>query len=201
MVPDLAELERAVRPGREAVRIIDLGLDTRTAVAGGSNVDPPLARAMAQAFPGARVQNLYGLSETSGACVMSAADDDLGTVCETLGTPLDGVDVRVVDPVTGAAVPDGQDGELQVRGECLAAGYWDMPTETADAFRDGCDVQELPSAEPVAQLARVFYDDPPAAFLAWQEQTRAVSRKFDVRPEDKRDILTNLWQWRPAGAQ
>jgi acyl-CoA synthetase (AMP-forming)/AMP-acid ligase II len=109
----------------------------RIAVAGGSNVDPPLAQAMGRAFPGARVQNLYGLSETSGACVMSAADDDLATVCETLGTALSGVQVRVVDPGTGAEVPDGEDGELQVRGPCVAAGYWDMPAESAEAFRDG----------------------------------------------------------------
>ena len=53
----------------------------------------------------------------------------------------------------------------------------------------------------VAELQRVFHDDPPAAFLAWQEQTRAVSTKFDVAAEDKRDILTNLWQWRPATAK
>jgi fatty-acyl-CoA synthase len=116
----------------------DADLSTvRIAVAGGSNVDPPLARAMAQAFPGARVQNLYGLSETSGACVMSGADDDLATVCETLGTALSGVTLRVVDPVTGAEVPDGEDGELQLRGDCVAAGYWQMPAETADSFRDG----------------------------------------------------------------
>jgi len=109
----------------------------RIAVAGGSNVDPPLARAMAEAFPGAHIENLYGLSETSGACVISAADDDLATVCETLGTPLSGVEVRVTDPVTGAPVADGQDGELQVRGPSVAAGYWEMPEETAEAFRDG----------------------------------------------------------------
>ena len=77
----------------------------------------PLARAMAEAFPGAHVENLYGLSETSGACVISAADDDLGTVCETLGTPLSGVEVRVVDPDhRRARCPTGADGELQVRG-------------------------------------------------------------------------------------
>jgi fatty-acyl-CoA synthase len=109
----------------------------RIAVAGGSNVDPPLARAIAEAFPGAKVQNLYGLSECSGACVISAPDDDLETVCQTLGTPLSDVEVRVVDPKTGEQVPDGSDGELQVRGPSLAAGYWDMPAETAEAFAGG----------------------------------------------------------------
>jgi peptide/nickel transport system substrate-binding protein len=52
----------------------------------------------------------------------------------------------------------------------------------------------------VAQLARILHDDPPAAFLAWQSTARAVSTKFDVAAEPKRDILTNLWQWRPATA-
>jgi ABC-type transport system substrate-binding protein len=45
-------------------------------------------------------------------------------------------------------------------------------------------------------LARVFHDDPPAAFIAWQTTSRAISSKFEVGPEDGRDILTNLWQWR-----
>jgi fatty-acyl-CoA synthase len=92
---------------------------------------------MAEAFPGAHVENLYGLSETSGACVISAVDDDLATVCETLGTPLAGVEARVVDPATGAEVPDGSDGELQLRGPSVAAGYWEMPDETAAAFSGG----------------------------------------------------------------
>jgi acyl-CoA synthetase (AMP-forming)/AMP-acid ligase II len=127
----LAELARS-----DSVSSGDLSA-LRIAVAGGSNVDPPLATAMAEAFPGAHVENLYGLSETSGACVISAADDDLATVCETLGTPLAGVEVRVVDPATGAEVPDGEDGELQVRGPSVVDGYWQMPAETGTAFRDG----------------------------------------------------------------
>lgn len=48
----------------------------------------------------------------------------------------------------------------------------------------------------VAELERILHDDPPAAFLAWQETARAVSAKFDVLPEENRDILTNVWQWR-----
>jgi peptide/nickel transport system substrate-binding protein len=46
------------------------------------------------------------------------------------------------------------------------------------------------------ELARVFHDDPPAAFIAWQTTSRAVSSKFEVEPEEGRDVLTNLWQWR-----
>jgi ABC-type transport system substrate-binding protein len=52
----------------------------------------------------------------------------------------------------------------------------------------------------IAELTRVMHDDPPAAFLAWQTTTRAVSNRFDVRSENDRDIFANVWQWRPAGA-
>jgi peptide/nickel transport system substrate-binding protein len=48
----------------------------------------------------------------------------------------------------------------------------------------------------VADLARILYDDPPAAFIAWQQASRAVSARFDVAAEAHRDILLNLWQWR-----
>jgi peptide/nickel transport system substrate-binding protein len=50
----------------------------------------------------------------------------------------------------------------------------------------------------VAELMRIVHDDPPAAFLAWQETNRAVSRKFDVGAEEGRDIVTNVWKWRVA---
>ena len=50
----------------------------------------------------------------------------------------------------------------------------------------------------MADLSRVLHDDPPAAFIAWQVTSRAVSTRFDVGAEDNRDILSNVWQWRLA---
>jgi ABC-type transport system substrate-binding protein len=50
----------------------------------------------------------------------------------------------------------------------------------------------------VAALERVMHDDPPAAFLAWQSTMRAVSSRFEVAAEKDRDILANVWQWRPV---
>ena len=47
------------------------------------------------------------------------------------------------------------------------------------------------------ELQRVFYDDPPAIFLATRQAGRAVSRRFEV-PDDEGDILETLWRWRPA---
>lgn len=105
----------------------------RLAVIGGANADPPLCAAICEAFPNARLHNLYGLSEVSGACVISPPDDDQATVARSIGVALPGVELRAVD-ADGREVEPGTDGELQVRGPGRAAGYWDNPEATAATF-------------------------------------------------------------------
>lgn len=115
------------------------GADTssvRMCVVGGSNLEPALAHRIYDSFPDVRLANLYGLSETSGACVISAAADDVHTLAETIGVPVGSFRIRVVDP-TGAPVPAGVVGELQVAGRCLANGYWNLPDATAESFLPG----------------------------------------------------------------
>ena len=53
-----------------------------------------------------------------------------------VGEPMPGVSLRLVDD-TGAAVADGQPGELLVRGPQVFTGYWERPEATAEAFVDG----------------------------------------------------------------
>jgi malonyl-CoA/methylmalonyl-CoA synthetase len=53
-----------------------------------------------------------------------------------VGTPLPGVETRVVDDA-GRAVPEGMPGELEVRGPGVFREYWGRPDATAQAFRDG----------------------------------------------------------------
>ncbi|MFD0023811.1 fatty acyl-AMP ligase [Streptomyces sp. NPDC058382] len=48
--------------------------------------------------------------------------------------PPSGVTVRIVDPATSAVLPDGSVGEIWVRGDAVAAGYWRRPLETSDSF-------------------------------------------------------------------
>jgi len=49
-----------------------------------------------------------------------------------------------------------------------------------------------------ADLEGVFYEDPPAIFLAWEQATRAVSTKFAVPDEPGRDVIGLVRLWRPA---
>jgi fatty-acyl-CoA synthase len=108
----------------------------RFPIIGGANVEPALARQIVDTFPNARLTNLYGLSESSGAAVISPVTDSLEAVARSIGLPLAGVEARVVD-ADGTALPPGQEGELQLRGSGVAAGYWQMPKETAETFLPG----------------------------------------------------------------
>jgi peptide/nickel transport system substrate-binding protein len=51
----------------------------------------------------------------------------------------------------------------------------------------------------VAGLQQAFIDDPPAIFLAWSVQARAISKRFQVPPaEAGRDMLSNIRLWKPV---
>jgi malonyl-CoA/methylmalonyl-CoA synthetase len=83
-----------------------------------------------------RVIERYGMTETlMNTSVRPGTDHRPGTV----GTPLDGVELRLVDeagaPFEAAAIMDGETvGEIQVRGANLFSGYLNRPDATADAF-------------------------------------------------------------------
>ena len=55
----------------------------------------------------------------------------------SIGLPLPGTDIRFVGVDNGEVAGIGEDGELQVRGAQVMAGYYDDPQATSDAFMDG----------------------------------------------------------------
>jgi fatty-acyl-CoA synthase len=61
-------------------------------------------------------------------------DDPLELRVETVGRPLPGVEVKVVDPATGATLGDNQQGELCSRGHVVMLGYYNNPEATAAAI-------------------------------------------------------------------
>ena len=56
-------------------------------------------------------------------------------VAGTVGPPLPGVEVRITDPETGAALAPGETGMIEVRGPNVFGGYWRLPEKTAAGFR------------------------------------------------------------------
>ena len=55
----------------------------------------------------------------------------------SVGHPIPGVSVKVVDPASGAAVPPGQPGLLLAKGPNRMLGYFNDPAATTAVFRDG----------------------------------------------------------------
>jgi fatty-acyl-CoA synthase len=113
----------------------------RLVVVGGSSPQPELMRKIREKFPSAKIMNLYGLSESSGACILSPLVDDVNELFDErgmplLGTPIDDYEVRIVDD-DGNPLPDGEVGEIAVKGDCVCNGYIGLEKETQDAFRDG----------------------------------------------------------------
>jgi malonyl-CoA/methylmalonyl-CoA synthetase len=75
----------------------------------------------------------YGMTETN----MSTSNPyDGDRIAGTVGFPLPGVSLRVVDPETGAAVAQGEIGMIEVKGPNVFCGYWRNPEKTKAEFRD-----------------------------------------------------------------
>jgi fatty-acyl-CoA synthase len=80
----------------------------------------------------------YGQTEASPVITQTRTDDPLELRVETVGRPLPDVEVKIVDPASGAALPDNQQGELCARGHVVMLGYYNNPEATAAAIdREG----------------------------------------------------------------
>jgi acyl-CoA synthetase (AMP-forming)/AMP-acid ligase II len=109
----------------------------RQLVYGGSPITEPLLRASAATF-GAQLFQSYGLSETMGVTTLlgpeqHALDGDLSRL-RSAGRAIPGIDLDILDIITGQPVAPGKTGEIVVRGPSVTAGYWQRPEATAEVF-------------------------------------------------------------------
>lgn len=82
---------------------------------------------------GHRILERYGMTETN----MNTSNPYEGERrAGTVGFPLPGVDLKVTDPETGNVLPDGEVGQIEVRGPNVFKGYWKMPEKTAAELRE-----------------------------------------------------------------
>ncbi len=102
----------------------------RLCVSGGAALPVQVLKEFEDAFD-AMVLEGYGLSETSPVACFN--HPHLPRKPGTIGTPVEGVEMRAVDE-SGAPVPAGESGEIQVRGHNVMKGYWNQPDATAAAI-------------------------------------------------------------------
>lgn len=102
----------------------------RVCASGGASLPVQVLADFEETF-GCVILEGYGLSETSP--VASFNHPDRPRKPGSIGTPVEGVEMRVVDP-SGAEVAQGEPGEIQIRGHNVMKGYWNMPDATEAAI-------------------------------------------------------------------
>jgi len=117
----------------------------RVILSGGAPIAPETVRKIVEAFGCDYIQT-YGMTETSPYLTLSILKDHLKSRSpeEQLsfkaktGREFIGVSLRVVDEDgNDVAMDESQVGEIIVKGDTVTPGYWRLPDETDNAFRDG----------------------------------------------------------------
>lgn len=124
--PGVPTLYGAIAKRAEAKRA-DLSF-VRLCISGGAPL-PQEVGALFEKVTGAKLVEGYGLTETSPVVACNPAHGQVKH--GSIGLPLADTIVEIRDPVTRALMPEGEKGELVVRGPQVMRGYWNRPEETA----------------------------------------------------------------------
>jgi len=128
----------------------------------------------------------YGMSETvmltSNPCRPADGARQRGTV----GPALPGVGLRVLDD-TGAAVPAGEIGHIQVRGPNVFAGYWRMPEKTAEEFSTDAQGQRWFKTGDVGKVAADGF-----VTIVGRSKDLIISGGYNVYPAEIEGVLNEL---------
>ncbi len=105
----------------------------RTCVSGGAALPVAVLNEFEKTFDAVVLEG-YGLSETSPVVTFNHPDAERRP--GSIGTPIEGVQVRLVD-AAGNEVAAGTAGEIQIKGPNVMKGYWNLPDATGEAIKDG----------------------------------------------------------------
>ena len=105
----------------------------RLCMSGGSAMPEELMRNFEEAFD-CKILEGYGLSETSPVASFNHPDRERKP--GSIGTPIDGVEMKLVDD-DGNEVDQGEVGEIVIKGHNIMKGYWNRPDATEEAIKDG----------------------------------------------------------------
>ncbi len=122
----------------------------------------------------------YGMTETN---MNTSNPYDGDRRAGTVGFPLPGVELKICDPETGDEVPQGDIGILEVRGENVFAGYWNMPEKTAEELRpNGFFI--------TGDMGRVDKDG--YVHIVGRAKDLIITGGFNVYPKEVELVIDNL---------
>jgi fatty-acyl-CoA synthase len=111
----------------------DLG-SLRTGIMAGSPCPVEVMKQVQSSMHMPEVTICYGMTETSPVSTQSSWDDPLDRRVSTVGRVHPHVEIKIVDPESGAIVPRGTPGELCTRGYSVMLGYWGNEEATREAI-------------------------------------------------------------------
>ncbi len=98
-------------------------------------VQPPVVgETMEKAMPDTIFVGTFGMTEASGTVSTSRLDDSREQRFKRLGTPLPGIEVKIIDVETGEEAAVGEQGECLIRGNSIFTEYYKSPEKTAEAL-------------------------------------------------------------------
>jgi long-chain acyl-CoA synthetase len=126
---------------------------------------------------GAKLVEGYGLTE---AHVVTHGNPIYGENRTGIGLPFPNVEARIVNAEDGETeVPVGQIGELVLRSPSVMTGYWQMPTETANALRDGWLY--------TGDIARM--DEDGYFYIEDRKKDMIIAGGFNIYPREVEEVL------------
>jgi long-chain acyl-CoA synthetase len=147
----------------------------RICITGGASMPVEVLRGFEEAF-GCELLEGYGLSETSPV----ACTNHPGRPRKpgSIGTPLEDVEMKVVDEDDNE-VPQGEVGEIVIRGHNVMKGYWQRPDATAETMRGGWFHS--------GDMARV--DEDGYFFIVDRKKDLIIRGGYNVYPREVEEVL------------
>ena len=106
----------------------------RTGIMAGSPCPTEVMKRVVDQMHLGEITIAYGMTETSPVSCQSSTDTPQDKRVSTVGTVQPHIEVKIIDPETGATVPRGTSGELLTRGYSVMHGYWEDEPRTREAI-------------------------------------------------------------------
>jgi long-chain acyl-CoA synthetase len=147
----------------------------RVCASGGASLPVEVLRGFEECF-GCKVLEGYGLSETSP--IASFNHPDRARKPGSIGTPIRGVEFKLVDE-DGNEVPEGEIGEILIKGHNVMKGYLNQPDSTAAAIKDGWFA--------TGDMAKV--DEDGYYFIVDRKKELIIRGGYNVYPREIEEVL------------
>lgn len=106
----------------------------RTGIMAGSPCPTEIMKKVVNDMGAKEITIAYGQTESSPVITQTRPYDSIERRVSTVGSALEKVEVKIVDPISGEEVPNGVQGELCTRGYLVMKGYYKMEDQTRDAI-------------------------------------------------------------------